>query len=162
MKKRQSGFTIVELLVYSGILVIFLYVLTNIFTAILDMQLTSETASAVIQDSQYILSRFSYDIGRASAITTPATLGSQSSALILTIGSESYTYALTNGNLLLTVASTSAALNSFGTTVSNVSFRRYGNTNGKHSVRIGFTLTSTTQRTDGSQTQDFQTTIGLK
>jgi hypothetical protein len=53
-------------------------------------------------------------------------------------------------------------LNSYGTTVSNVSFRRYGNINGKHSVRLAFTLTSTTQRTSGAEIQNFETTLGLK
>jgi hypothetical protein len=162
MKTKRSGFTIVELLIYAGILIVFLYVMTSMFTGILDMQLTSESASAVVQDSRYILSRFAYDIGRASAIVSPASLGAQTSSLILTIGSAEYTYALINGNLMLTAASSSGALNGYGTAVSNLSFRRYGNVNGKHSVRIAFTLTSTIQRTDGSETQDFQTTIGLQ
>jgi type II secretory pathway component PulJ len=169
MKKKKNslpagrqGFTVVELLVYSGILVVFLYVLTNMFTAILDMQLASETASAVVSDGRFILSRLEYDISRASAIVMPASLGAQSSGLTLTIGSTDYTYAVSGGNLQLTASSASASLNSFGTSVSGVSFRRYGNTNGKHSVRIAFTLTSTTQRVSGSETQNFQTTIGLK
>ena len=158
----RQGFTIVELLVYVGILVVFIYMLTNMFTAVIDMQLESESTSAVVQDSRYILSRFNYDIKRASSITTPSTLGSQSSTLVLRIGSSDYTYDLVNGNLVLTGASGTGVLNSTGTHVSGVSFRRYGNVNGKHSVRIAFTLTSTTDRISGPEVQNFQTTVGLQ
>ena len=132
------------------------------FVSILDTQLSSETASAVAQDSRYILSRFAYDIGRASTIVTPVSLGDQSSSLTIRIGPSNYTYAVSGGSLMLTTASVSAALNSYGTNVSNVSFRRYGNVSGKHSVRIAFTLASVTQKTNGSEIQNFQTTIGLK
>src|SRR3989344_5519357 len=112
------GFTIIELLVYSGILVVFLYVLTDIFTSVLDMQLSSQTASAVVQDSRYILSRFTYDIGRANDIIVPASLGDQSSSLTIQIGPSNYTYAAVAGDLTLTDALTNAALNSYGTKVS--------------------------------------------
>lgn len=158
----RQGFTIVELIIYAGILTMFLYVLTGIFTEVIDMQLESETESAVIQDSRYILSRFGYDIGRASAIVTPAALGDQTSTLVLTIGGVNDTYSLVNGNLVFSDANGSGSVNSFGTTVSGLSFRRYGNLNGKNGVRIVFTLTSTTQRTMGPQTRDYQATIGLR
>jgi hypothetical protein len=161
----RQGFTIVELIIYAGILTIFLYVLTNIFTEVLDMQLESETQSAVIQDSRYILARFAYDIGRASAIVTPAALGDQTSTLELTIGGTNYTYSLipsVNGNLVLSDTNNSGAVNGFGTTVSGLTFRRYGNLNGKNGVRIVFTLTSTTQRISGPEIRDYQATIGLR
>jgi type II secretory pathway pseudopilin PulG len=160
--KRQSGFTIVELLIYCGILTVFLYVMTNIFTSVLDMQLESETASAVVTDGRYILSRLTYDIGRASSIVTPASLGAQTANLVLHIGASDYTYAVANGNLVLTSGAVSGALNGYGTQISNVSFRRYGNVNGKNSVRVMFTLTSVTQRRSGPETRDYETTIGLQ
>lgn len=162
MKKRRAGFTIIELLVYSGILVAFLYVMTNIFTSIIDLQLESESTSAVSQDSRYILARFNYDIGRASAITQPSALGGQSSTLILQIGPTAYTYTAVNGSLLLTDAMGTESLNSYGTSVPTITFRRYGNVNGKNSVSIDFTLVSTTQQKSGPQSEDFQATIGLR
>jgi len=158
----RRGFTIVELVIYAGILTMFLAVLTGIFSEVLDMQLESETESSVVQDSRYILSRFSYDIERASAIVTPAALGDQTQILVLTIGGVNNTYALTNGNLVFTDATGSGSMNSYGTTVSNISFLRYGNVGGKNGVRIAFTLTTTTQRTMGAQTRSYQATIGLR
>ena len=161
-QKRDQGFTLVEMLIYSGILVVFLYVLTSMLVSILDLELNSQTTSVMSQDSRFILSRFEYDIARASDIVTPASLGQQTTTLVLHIGASDYTYSLNNGNLELAGPSENGSLNSYGTTVSNVSFRRYGNVSGKNSVRIVFTLTTTTQRTSGAETQDFQTTIGLR
>lgn len=158
----RQGFTIVELLIYSGILVTFLYVMTSMFTAILDTKLESETASAIVQDGQYLFSRLAYDIERADTLVTPAALGGQSSALALRIGGVEYMYAVSGGNLELTNDIGTFPLTSFGTNISNLSFRRYGNVDGKHSVRIVFTLTSTTQRPGGADVRDFETTIGMR
>jgi hypothetical protein len=161
-RQGRQGFTIVELIIYTGILTIFLYVLTNIFTSVLDMQLESESTGPVVADGRYILSRFTYDITHASAIITPSTLGGESTSLVLRVGASDYTYSLSNGNLTLTTPLGAADINSYGSRVSNVSFRRYGNAGGKNSVRIVFTLTSTTTRQSGSEIRDYQTTIGLK
>ncbi len=162
MKRLKSGFTIVELLIYTTILLSLLYVFTSMFGSILDVQLESETQSAIIQDSGFIFARLQYDIGRATSIQIPNSLGAASSQLTLRINGSDITYAASNGVLQLTSASSSGALNSFGTTISNLSFRRYGNVNGKNSISVSYTLTSTTQRTGGYDTQDFQSTIGLR
>jgi hypothetical protein len=159
---HRQGFTIIELLIYCGILTIFLYVMTNIFTAVLDMQLETQTSSAETVDSRYILSRFAYDIGRASAIITPAALGEQTSDLALTIDGVQYSYTVADGDLILTTPVGSGTLNSYATSISNVTFRRYGNVDGKHSVRITFTLTSIVSRVAGPEVRDFETTIGLR
>jgi hypothetical protein len=160
--KQNRGFTIVEMIIYCTILVSFLYVMTNMFVSILDMQLESETTSSVIQDSRYLFSRFTYDIGRATAITIPANLGEQSNTLGLTINGVLYTYALQGENLFLTSTAGTGQLNSEGTTISGLSFRRYGNVTGKPSVRIVFTLESTTHRTGGPEIRSFETTLGVR
>src|SRR3972149_9396014 len=97
--ERRRGFTIVEMIIYCSILISFLYVLTNMFVSILDMQLESETTSSVTQDSRYLFSRFAYDLGRASAIVTPAALGEQSNTLQLTINGALHTYEVLDGQL---------------------------------------------------------------
>ena len=162
MKKRQKGFTIVELIIYTGILVMFLYVMTSIFTSIIDLQLQSETASAVSQDSRYILARLNYDISHATSITQPASLGGLSTTLVLQTGSTQYMYNLVGQNLMMTDSFGTEAINSYGTSVSGLTFRRYGNVNGKNSVSVAFTLTSTSQKTNGPESEDFQATIGLR
>jgi len=162
MKKRKSGFTLVELMVYSSILVIFLYIMTALASQLLEVQLESETTSALTEDSRFILNRFSYDIARASSVVQPASFGAQTPTLVLQIGQATYTYAVQNGNLTLTDPTETAALNSYGSSVSNITFQRYGNVNGKPSVRLTFTLTSVAKRAGGAETHDYEATYGTR
>src|SRR4029079_5452581 len=119
--------------------------------------------SNVVADGRYLYSRLVYDINRANSISTPTPLGSSSANLALTSSGTSFTYALSNGNLILTTASSSSNLNSFGTTISNLSFTRLGNTSGKPTVKINFTVTGSIKETGGKiETQTFETTAGLR
>lgn len=171
MKNKKSlpagrqGFTLVEMLLYMGLLTILTALLTRIFTAILDIQLESEAHSAVQQDSRYLFSRFVYDINRASAIVTPSAPGVQSQTLVLLVNGISYTYALANDNLTLTNDAGVAALNSYGTKVPSATFTRYGNTGStqkKDSVQILLTVQSITQPITGPKQETLETTITLR
>lgn len=157
-----QGFTLIELMIYGVILGMFLMVMTTMFTSMLDMQLASQATSAIAQDSRYIFSRLSFDFGKASEIIEPATIGNQGGVLRLDISGVTHTYSVNNGNLELSNDNGVMMLNSVGTVVSGVSFRRIGNPTGKHSVRIGFTLTSVVTGTAISQTGSYQTTIALR
>jgi type II secretory pathway pseudopilin PulG len=153
--KKNRGFTIVELLIYSGLLAILITILTRLFTATVDVQLSSEAASAVEEDSRYIYSRLAYDITRADSIVTLASPGESSNSLTITIGSVANTYSMIGNNLMLGTDQ----LNSSGTILSNLSFYRLGNVNGKDSIQIKFTITSTTQQVNGPDTKNIETTI---
>lgn len=162
MSSKQQGFTIVELMVYTTVLLGLLYVFTSVFTSILDVQMESETQSAIVQDSGYIFARMQYDMSRASSILVPASFGVVTNSLTIQINGQDYVYEIVNGNLLLHDPNGSAALNSEATTVSGLQVRRYGNESGKHSASISFTLTTVAQRAKGTQSQYFQTTVGLR
>jgi len=158
----SSGFTLVELLLYMGLLSIILVVFTNIFTAIIDMQLGAQSTSNVSQDGRYTYSRLIYDINTADTVLEPASLGSTSAILRLTKNSQEYSYSLVSDNLVMTDATSAAALNGFNTKLSNLSFQRIGNVNGKHTFRINFTITSRSQLDGTPETKIFQTTAGLR
>lgn len=160
-KRGTQGFTIVELLMYCAILTIFLLVMAQIFTSILDTQLNSESTAAVAQDSRYIMSRLAYDIGRATDVTVPA-LGASSNSLQLMINGSTFAYVVQSGNLELTTATGTDVLNSFGTTASNVNFRRFGTVDVKNNIQLTFTVTSNITKTTGPETRTLQTTIGLR
>lgn len=149
-----------EFVIYCGLLLIFLYIMTNLFTQIVDTQLTNESASPLTQDSRYIFSRLTYDIGRATSIATPSAIGAQSSTLGLVIGGQSYTYGPVGVALTESDVTGTRVLNSYATQVSNISFRRYGNLGGKPSIRVILTLTGVASASSGIRTQDFSTTIG--
>ncbi len=155
MKKGQpagrQGFTIVEMVVYMGLLTVMLVLLTRMFTGILDMQLTSTAVGEVEQDSRYIFARLAYDIGRASSVAGAG------SSLILFIDGIANTYSLNNNNVVLENAVGADTLNSGGTQISNLSFLQLGN-----SIQIKFTITSTTQNVQGPDAKDMQTSIALR
>ncbi len=159
---KKKGFTIVELLIYMGLLSILIAVVTEIFLSILDLQSQSTAVSSVAQDGKYVLSKLSYDIRNATTISTPSTLGQSSPTLQLTIDGDSNSYSGTSGDLVVTNASGSDNLTSYGSQISNLSFRRLGTSGGKNSLAISFTLTSRQALKSGYEVRDYQTTIGLR
>lgn len=158
-KLGQRGVTFVELLIVMGLLSFFLVILATIFTKTADIESQSQGYSATVSDGRFIMARLDYDIARASAISSPGSLGSTTANLTLTIGGTAYTYAVLGGNLQLTDGGGTANLNSDGTTVSNLTFLRLGNVSGKESIRYGFTLTSKAKHASGQDTQTITSTV---
>lgn len=164
-KSKNSGSTLVELLLYMVIFSILTVALFQLFVMIIETQLESQSTSSVLVDGQYILNRFNYDIKRAKNITSPL-LGGQSSTLQLSIDTTTYIYTLTNGNLTVATsgAQTSDQLNSTNTNVSDLIFVHLGDTQGNNvdTITISFDLNSNISRQGGPQTENFRTTFGLR
>lgn len=158
----KSGLTLVELTIYVAILLTLLAITTKIFGSLIDSQLETAATSSIEQDSRYIFAKLTSDISRANSITTPSLLGQVSGTLTLVIGGLNSTYTLNGNNLQLSDNYGTYQLNSFGSTVSNLSFQRLGNSAGKPSVKITFTLTSTTKRKSGAEVKTYATTIGTR
>lgn len=165
--KKRVGFTIIELLIYMGILSILLYVLTDIFISSLEVKTQSESQASLQQDGRFILGKLMYDINQATAINYPA-LGEQSNSLTIVIDNITYTYTLDNGNLQLTNNFGTNNLNSYNTQLSNLSFLHLGNQptaeklNPRDNIKINFNLSSKTIINSGQETLSFQTTVGLR
>lgn len=159
-KQRGNGFTLVEMLVYFGVLSVFLFVLTSMFTNILDMQLDSQADSDVDSDARFIYARLAYDISRSDSIVTPATIGSSSSALTLSIQGTPVTYSVQNGVLQAQTATQTTALNGFDTSTQSVSFTHVGNSGGKNGVQFDITIASNTRKQSGYTTKEIQSTVG--
>ena len=148
-KKFQKGITIVELIVYIGILSIFMLVLVDVFVAILNSKLDTESTSTLNQDARYIYSRLAYDIANAdsASVLNPNSLNLVSSGV-------SYNYVLDgSGNLLLN----DVTINSLDTKVDSISFSKIGNT-----VKISYTIESLITLPSGNQTRTIETTVGLR
>lgn len=160
--KKRNGFTLVELLIYMGLLTVLILIFTDIFTSIIDNQLSSRNTSNVADDGRYIYSRFIYDVGRAQAITQPSTYGSSSAALDLTIGGQNYSYSLINNNLVVTSPGGSYALNGYGSSISGLLFTKVGTTSAKSTVQINFTVKGVVTTRGIKDQQIFQTTAGLR
>lgn len=164
MKKTNhtQAFTLIELLIFMALFSIIIFLLTDLFSATLQVKTESEATSAVQEDGSYILSRLMYDIPRASAVSIPASLGATGQSLQITIDGINYSYGLSGGNLTITNNYGTNVLNSTETTVSSVSFKRLGNGNGKDTIQIQFTVTSTAIRNSGAESRSLQTTVGLR
>lgn len=151
-----------ELVVYIALFTIFMYITTGIFTSILSVQVESDTTSIVLQDSRFITERLTYDLHRADSITTPSALGEQSAVLQLVIGGENYIYSLNSLNLELTNDSGTSQLNSNESLLTALTFRRIGNSGGKHSIIIDFTLESLVARNSGPEEIQIHTAINIR
>lgn len=160
--KKTRGFTIVEMLIYMGILTTMMVILTRMLTGIIDMQLGSEAAGEIEEDSRYVFARLAYDIGRATNIVTPAAAGDQSSMLILSIDGVANTYALSGNSLVLANNHGTHDLTGYGSEISNVMFTRLGDPSGKNSIQVAFTIDSLTQTVSGSDSKTLETTIVLR
>ena len=158
----SKGMTLIEVLLVMGLMSIFLVMLTGIFTAALDVRSQSQSSATVVQDGRFILARLAYDINHATAVTTPGSLGVSGPSLVMTVGGSTYTYALSGTDLKLTDATGTESLNGGDTTVSSLSFIKYGNAGGDETVKIAFTVTSKIIHAGAADSQTFSTTVGLR
>jgi len=151
--KKNSGVTIVEILLYLGLLSIFLVILVDVFVTGANFKLESESTSTLQSDSQFILAKLANDVANADSI------GALGSTLTLSSG----TYSLVDGDLVLTVAGQSAKLNGIDTRLNSISFAELGNIGGVPTVRINFEIESRIAK-EGKvpEKRSFQTTLGLR
>ena len=158
----NKGFTLIELIIYMALTSILIVIFMDILSISFNTQLSSQSTSQVVQDGRYIYTRLIYDVNRADSVSVPANLGDSSPILTLTINGNNFTYGINNGNLVLTTDAASYTLNSFGTSVSNLSFQRIGNVGGKHTIRIMYTISGRTNISGRYDTKSFQTAAGLR
>jgi type II secretory pathway pseudopilin PulG len=159
----SKGFTLIELVLYMGILVLLITVLSTILTAIVDVQLNSNSTSSVDQDGNYLLAKLTHDVASSSAVLVPANPGNQTSTLQLTINSINYTYSLNSSNNLQVVNSSTNetnVLNSYNTSVSGLTFTRIGSGGSGDTVQVTYSITSRIKIRGGFETKSFTTTLG--
>lgn len=131
------------MLLYMGLLSLFLVVLTDILVQTLESRTKSTAETFVTADDLFVRSRLAYDIRRASSIVTPANPGTTTQQLVLTIGGTTYTYARANGALTLTIGSGSQeALTTSDTRVAGFAVYRAGDGSTKDTLQLTYTLQS--------------------
>jgi type II secretory pathway pseudopilin PulG len=165
----KSGFTIIELTIYIGLLGLLLTMLSQVFFAILSVKVESEQHSVVESDAKYILSRISYDIHRATEITAPV-LGQTTSTLRLLINEngsdEEYVYSLQNSRLSLSVSGVSQPISSSASGVTQFSVTHNGNSqsisDAKDTIQLLMTIDDMSDVSAGQEPYSIQTTVGLR
>lgn len=160
--KNKKGFTIIEFLVYIGILSILLFIFADMFSSIANLRLEAEATSNVQQDGNYLVSKFIYDIYSAQSINSPSSRGAPTNTLQLMINGLNYTYATQSGNLIRSETDGNNQLNGYDTTISNLQFTRFGQGDIHDILQVQFTVNSVAKKTSGYETQQFETTVGLR
>lgn len=163
---QQTGFTLTELVLYMGLLIILITILSQVFSSILDVQLDSKSTSSVEMDSKYIIQKLIYDMNKMQTnppvndnIATPSAPGQINDTLNFTVNSINYIYSLNNGNFLLTNDQGANNLNSVDTAVSALQFTRIGAGTNNDTIKVNFTLTSKIKKNGIAETRNYQTTI---
>lgn len=162
-RQRQSGFTLVEVILYIALTTSFMGILTKVFLDTLDVKKDTQSTSAVEQDARFLISRMMYDVVRADSVLAPSLLGEVSDTLVFVSSGTTYTY-LVNGQGVLGINESGVfgELTGPDTIITNISFTRLGNAGGIHSFQVVFDIESTIQETSGVEQRSFQTTLGLR
>lgn len=161
--KSAKGFTIIELVLYMGILSILLTVLSALFATIINVQLESKSTSGVDQTGRYIIAKLLFDTKSMSEVTLPAFPGEESTALQIQRNSIHYTYSLdSNNNLRIKNDNTGEenVLNSMDTQVTGLNFLRVGSGGNNDTVQVTFTVSSRIMQPKGQESRAFRTTLG--
>jgi len=156
--KKQAGFTIVELLLYMGLFMGFMTILSALFVSTLESQTDTTSISHTDQDAWYLMNRLEYDLYRADSVISPANNGDTSDILVIDIDGTQITYSLVGDVFTINESSQSANLVSGEVKASNLSFKRLGNEDGLSSITVGVQL----QNSIISQVKDVDLTIGIR
>ena len=155
----------VELLIYIGLLTLFLTVLTTLFVSIFKLQLTTQSTSSLTQDTRFIIARMGYDIENAKNISVPSALGQTTNSLTFTdSGDHALIYELDGDNLTLN----GTPINGLDTSISSITFQKIGTqppasaTPPPPTIQVKFTINSNIIEESGPRSQDIQTTYGLR
>jgi hypothetical protein len=161
----KLGFSLIELLMYIGIFSMLIVILFQLLVSILDVQLESKGHSSIDQDGLFILSRLSYDIARSNSIASPSA-GQSSQNVKITVNGTDFEYTNATSSMVLTNMSTGEQkqLNSVNSEVSNVTFTRRSDTEGKNfdTITASFTITGKPIVRGVRDSKSFRTTIGVR
>ena len=161
----QKGVTIVELLVYMGLLSIFIVVILDVLLTVLDARLQAESTSSVDQDTNFILAKLSSDIYNADSVTYPVNAGDSGNSLTLIKNGIAYSYSEdASGNFIVTTGSSSANLNSTNTILTGLSFKRTqtADPDTKPVIKINYSLKSVIEVHGKVDSRDIETAVGLR
>lgn len=152
---RLAGFTLLEFLIYSVILVIFSAAVVNVFIAIGKGQTQMDVRSEVNSNLRFAIERISQDLRAATVLSTPSLTGpaNSTSTLVMTVSGTTITYCVAANQLRRlsgagTCDAASEAITSNKVIVDIPTFTRLENTNTVLtktfiSVQIALTVNST-------------------
>lgn len=158
---KYKGFTLIEMIIYMGILSIMLVTISDVFAIILNSKLEIESTSYLETDARYVLNRLKYDLARAESVSVPGNLGDASNSLSIVIEGVTYTYSILGTNLTLNDGSTSQSLNGSNTEISDLTFQKIG-TSQTTSIKYDFSVKSKISQNNTYETIVINSTTNLR
>src|SRR3989338_4843349 len=143
--KMVRGFTLIEFLIYFGILAILMVIIGGILFQVLSNRTKLETLGEINQSARTIIEQLTTRVHNAQGITAPAAgLAASNLSLVYTDAAKNpTTIDLSSGIVQVKEGSASTVpLNSNEVTVSNLSFTNISYPNTQGAIRIMFTLQS--------------------
>jgi len=134
MKLSKNGFTLLELLIYTGLLAIISVVVINVFLGLSNSRGEVAARTEVNSGLRFAVEKINQDIRSASSITTPAGAGGSSSSLVMVIGSDTViTYCVSSDILRRQLNGScddsSPTVTGSKVSVTAINFTRFENTN---------------------------------
>ncbi len=160
--KKNNGFTLIELTLYLGLLSIFLVFFSELLSAILNTKTRSEGVSLVQTNSNFLISKLTYDVNQADTIASPIDFGVASDSFGLNKAGQGYTYRINGGRLAIDDGQGLVYLSDANVTINNFNVTKTGNTDGIQALSIGFTISSNIVDKTGIKESSFLTTISLR
>lgn len=165
--RTQSGFSLVELLLYLGMTAIILSGVSFFFVSMLQARVKHQTINEVEQQGQQAMATITQTIRNAENITSPAT-GASAGSLTLDVVSGSLdptVFDLSGGILRVTEGAgaaqslTTSAVTASGLTIQNLT---RPTTQGVLRVQFTLTKTSTSGRNEFSYSKTFRGSASLR
>lgn len=159
---EESGMTLIEMLLYMGMLSLMLVVITTILTNTLQMKLESKSFYNIENEARFILSKLVYDIRNADSITLPALPGQSGPSLVLTANGIGSTYSLSGDDIVIQNNYGTNSLNSSNNRITSLSFQRIGIPGTREAIKVTMTIESTVKRNVGIDTQSYEVTVNTR
>ncbi len=155
----RKAFTLVEVLIYSALLVVVSTLLVSILGIVARIGNTTSSASEVAAQANFILQNIGRMVAASSAVDVD--LAGQT---ILKIYNKDYamvptTVTLVGGNIVVTDASGSAPLNTSKVVVNTLTFKRMINSGGFDTIGVDLTLSFNTNNPQQMLTRSLSTAI---
>lgn len=153
---HNQGVTLIELLLYIAILATTLGIIFDLFAQTSLNRISSINESSILINSQKIMYDLNQTIRQANNIDLPAGAN-------LSLNNHQISYSLdADGNLIKTENSESNKLNNSDVALENLNFEVLGPSTFQPTIKISFTLRSTTAKQGQIRKEDFQTSVSLR
>lgn len=158
-QKINSGFTLVEILLYLSLFAVVVLGSVAFIHTMLETNIKTKTILAADTEANHVLSIITQSIRDSATVLSPSK-GNENSILAIQTFNEQYpsiVFGIINNALVVSeIGQSTTTLTSNKIKISNLKFTNIGTINGKDSIKISFTVN--TQGESGRQEYNYEKT----